>query len=429
MRESILLNMMFEKDRLERAVLIASDKEINQKDIDDFCNPDYLRKLATVILSDEYNIFPPSIAKIPKDKPNEYREVYINQPRDRILLILINDVLNELFSDMIHLQCKSYQKGIGTQEVVQRISKEIVAMDKSGIKQIGYKSDFSKYFDTVTIDVIDGIFDEWEDRLNYERNTEPVINLIRRYYHQDIYFDSNGNVCHKYQSLKQGCSISGLLANVCLYELDEYMSNKYKIYYRYSDDIVVIDKDSSHMIEDINKIIAKYGMTLNPKKVEPLYTDKWFKFLGFNLNGNKITLSKNRLKKFQHEVEKVTIKKGKMKASKARKNIIYKLFYGKQSWADGCLGILNVEADLNEMNKFILDCIRACQTGKTKIGGLGSDMTLKDKTVLRGKGRDVRSNKNKTEKIVNDFFSLSCLAKNYKYNKSIYRACVKGMLA
>lgn len=75
------------------------------------------------------------------------------------------------------------------------------------------------------------------------------------------------------------CSI--FLANACLYELDEYMANKYEIYYRYSDDTVVIDNHVENVITDMNNIISKYGVTLNPKKVEPLYSDKWFKFLGF----------------------------------------------------------------------------------------------------------------------------------------------------
>lgn len=58
---------------------------------------------------------------------------------------------------MVHPNCKSYQKGTSTQKVVLEVSQKIVSLNKQGI--IGYKSDFSKYFDTVNIEVIDNIFD------------------------------------------------------------------------------------------------------------------------------------------------------------------------------------------------------------------------------------------------------------------------------
>ena len=422
---SKLLLMMFETDRWQDLLDGATEKEIDLKVIKELCYPENRQALFEVIYQDKYNIFPPHIAKIPKDTPGEFREVYVNEARDRIVLTLINDCLCELFADMVHPQCKSYQKGIGTQKVVKEISQEIVRLSK--IKnQIGYKSDFSKYFDTVKIEVIDGVFDLIEKRLGFEKGTEPVINLLRRYYHQDIYFDEKGNLRQKYQALKQGCAVASWLANVCLYELDDFMSRKYKIYYRYSDDVVVIDRNTEDVISDMNSIISKYGVKLNPKKVEPLYADKWFKFLGFNIKGDMITLSKTRVKKFQKEVEKRSIKRRHCTGNQARKAIIKFLYEGDYSWATSCLGVINVESDIQELNKFIMDCIRACDTGKKKIGGLGSVNDLPDRTILRGGGRNVRANREKTGQIEN-YLSVGCLSKNLKISKVIFVATVRNM--
>lgn len=293
----ILLEKMFETERWQELLDRATEKEIDLTTIKKLCDPVERIKLYTVIAQDKYNIFPPHIARIPKDTPGEFREVYVNEPRDRIILTLINDCLSEIFSDMIHPQCKSYQKGIGTQRVVKNISDEIVRMNNKG--KLGYKIDFTKYFDSVKIEVIDGIFDEIENRLGFNKGTEPVVNLLRRYYHQNVYFDTEGNVCEKYQSLKQGCACAAFLSNVVMYKLDEYMSNKYKIYYRYCDDLVVIDDNTDDVIMEINNIINDYGVTLNPKKVEPLYADKWFKFLGFNIIGRYID-------KYTGNIEKTT---------------------------------------------------------------------------------------------------------------------------
>lgn len=423
---SKLLQMMFEHERWQSLIDNATEKEIDLKIIRELCYPEERKKLFTLIYEDKYNIFPPHIAKIPKDN-GEFRTVYVNEPRDRILLTLINDCLCELFSDMIHPQCKSYQKGIGTQKVVKEIGAEIVRLDKIKGGQIGWKSDFSKYFDTVKIEVIDGVFDEWERRLCFEKGTEPVINLLRRYYHQDLYFDEKGNLCHKYQSLKQGCATASVLANVCLYELDDFMSKKYRIYYRYSDDVVVIDENTDDVINDMNAIIEKYGVKLNPKKVEPLYADKWFKFLGFNIKGDMITLSKNRVKKFQKEIENRTIKKKNINGERARKAIIRYLYEGEYNFATSCLGVINIEKDLDELNKFIIDCIRACETGKKKIGGLGSVDYLEDRTILRGKGKNVTSNRNKTDKNIENYLSMKCLSNDLKMNKTVFEAAIRSI--
>lgn len=422
---SKLLVMMFEFDRWQDLLDNATEKGIDLKTIKELCYPENRRALFQIIWEDKYNIFPPHIAKIPKDTPGEFREVYVNEARDRIVLTLINDCLCELFADMIHPRCVSYQKGIGTQMVVKRVSDEIVKLNK--IKnQIGYKSDFSKYFDTVNIEAIDKVFDEWEKRLGFEKNTEPVINLLRRYYYQDIYFDEKGTVCSKYQALKQGCAVASVLANVVLYELDEFMSKKYKIYYRYSDDVVCIDRDTSHVIEDMNRICSKYGVRLNPKKVEPLYADKWFRFLGFNIKGNMITLSKNRVKKFQKEIEARSINRKKVTGRQARQAIIKYLYDGEYCWASSCLGTINVKKDIDELNKFIMDCIRACDTGKKKVGGLGSVNNLSDRTILRGKGRNVKANRERTGYIEN-YLSMGCLSKNMKISKVVFEATVRNM--
>lgn len=427
MQPSRLLEMMFEHDRWQALLDKSTEKGIPLKSIKELCSPEERIKLLKLIISDEYNVFPPHIQKIPKDKPGEFREVYINEDRDRIILALINDCLCEIFPHFIHPNCVSYKKGIGTQKVVGKISKEIVNISNSiQPKQIGWKADFSKYFDNVKIEAIDDVLDRFESELGFKQGTEPVINLLRRYYHQDLAFDSSGNFVQHYQGLKQGCAVASILANACLYELDEFMTNKYKIYYRYSDDVVVIDNNTTNVVNEMNSIITKYGVTLNPKKVEPLFDNKWFKFLGFSIKGELITLSRNRLKKFQKEVEKRSIKKRKCTAKQAKRNIIKYLYEGEYSWATSCLGIVNVKPDLDEMNNFIMDCIRACGTNKRKVGGLGFVNNLPDRTVVRGKGRHVKKNREKINAIDN-YLSVGCMSNNLKICKSLFETTVRDM--
>lgn len=433
---SKLAEMAFEFERWQRLLDTATEKKLNLSLIKELCYPEKRKEWFIRIVTNQYYIMTAHEAEIPKDKPGEFRTVFVNEDIDRIYLSLFNDCLCELFSDLIHKNCVSYQRGINTQMVVKQVSDEIVRLSEI-TNLLGYKTDFSKYFDTVKIEAIDNALNIAEDRLGFERDTEPIINSIRRYYHWNLYFDKQGELRVKYQALKQGCAVGSWLANVVLYELDEYMSNKYKIYYRYSDDVVCIDKDTSHVIEDMNRICCKYGVTLNPKKVEPLYSDKWFKFLGFNIKGGMITLSKNRVKKFQKEIERLTIDKveqGKrINETQAKNAVVRYLYEGEFCWATSCLGTINVDKDLLELTKFVNDCIRVCEVWsvegkkKTKIGGLGSANNLDNRTILRGKGKNVKYIREHTSKYIDNYVTLGCLSKNMKISKVVFEATVRNM--
>ena len=132
---------------------------------------------------------------------------------DRVILSIANDLLFDLMPDMVHESCKSYQRGIGCGKVVTEISHKIVDADKGFL---GWKSDLSKYFDSVPIQFIDMAFDAVETRHGHS----VLVDVLRKYYHSDLYFDEDNNLQRQYQSLKQGCAPASWLADVLLYDLD-----------------------------------------------------------------------------------------------------------------------------------------------------------------------------------------------------------------
>ena len=435
---SKLLEMMFRHEMWEEMIDKANEKGINVTVVKQMCIPQVRVQLYNRIVNYQYEIAPPHIARIPKDVPGEFREVYVNEDVDRIVLTLINDCLCKLFPEMIHEQCKSYQKGIGCQEVVQTITKEIAKLNKNtNDKFIGYKADLSKYFDSVKIEIIDDVFNIFEKKLGFEIGTEPVITLLRKYYHNDLVFDVDGNLIKHYGSLKQGCAVAAILANVVLYDVDKTLNEMDIIYYRYSDDIVMIGKDADKAKETLECMLQKYGLKLNPRKVEALYSDVWFKFLGFNIKGDMITLSKNRIKKFQKEIISRTLNKPYITERQAKESIINYLYRGDYCWATSCIGTVNCKPDIDEMNKFIMDCLRAVKVRETskrkgkisisRIGGLGVVTDLPDRTILRGTGKNVTSNRNKTDKQIGNYLTMSCLLNAMKMDKVIFDACVRSM--
>ena len=170
-------------------------------------------------------------------------------------------------------------------------------------------------------------------------------------------------------------------------------------------------------------------MTLNPKKVEIVHKDKWVKFLGFNIKGNQITLSKNRVKSFQKEIEKRTIKSPKNTLKRAINQVNSYLYKGDglYSWATSVLPIINVEKDIETLNQFVMDALRACATGKKKIGGLGSVNDRDDYTVLRGTGKNVSSNRRKTPKEIDGYLSIACMRNAILTRYAVYETLVRSM--
>ena len=67
-------------------------------------------------------------------------------------------------------------------------------------------------------------------------------------------------------------------------------------YVRYSDDILIIGEKWKEAYDKLQLMLAEMTLTLNPKKVETLYKNEWFKFLGFSMKNGLISLSEKRLK-------------------------------------------------------------------------------------------------------------------------------------
>ena len=159
MKEDKILDMFFEPGRWQYAIAKGVDKDINKATLYQLTTPEARSLMYQRMRDGQYKIMPPHTAEIPKDN-GDFRTVYVNEPCDRIVLSIANDLFFELMPEMLHPQCKSYQKGIGCGKVVQEVSSRIC---NAGGKTVGWKSDLSKYFDSVPVSFIDWAFDRVEE--------------------------------------------------------------------------------------------------------------------------------------------------------------------------------------------------------------------------------------------------------------------------
>ena len=417
----ILLQKFFEKERWEQALELGVGKGIDKGELRKLTSPQVRLAMYNAIKNDNYEIAPPHQAQIPKDN-GDMRIVYVNENVDRVFLSIVNNLFFEMFPEFVHKACKSYQSGIGCGKIVQEVSRQIIHTDR---RDVGFKADLTKYFDTVPIKYIDGIFDRMENKIGKSK----IIDVVRKYYHANLCFDIEGNLIEHYQSLKQGCAVASFLADAVLYHIDEAISNVADYYVRYSDDLLVISGSWEKAFSVLSSMLNDMKMTLNPKKVETVYRDRWVKFLGFYIKGNQITLHKGRVKSFQKEIEARTIKQKNISMTRAINSVNNYLYKGdgKYSWATSVLPIINVEKDIETLNLFVMDAIRACATKKKKIGGLGSVNDQPDHTILRGVGKNVTANRQKTDKAINGYLTIGCMQNALLTRRAVYETLVRSL--
>ena len=430
MEKDSLLEAFFEMPRWEAAINKGLLKDIDKGVLARLCSPDGRAEMCEELESGTYVIRPPHTAKIPKDDPGEFRTVYVNEPKDRILLTIANDLLFEKMPGAVHPRCMSYLKGVGCGKVVKEASQRVV--EAKG-RDLGFKADLSKYFDSVPIEYIDRAFDSVEER----NGKSMLVKAIRDYYHSDTFFNSETKrMEEKFQSLKQGCSVAAWLADVILRHIDEKLSSMKGWYVRYSDDILYIGDDWREAMRVLESELGKMSMRLNPKKVETIRRDRWFRFLGFSIRGKDISISRPRLKQFQHEIEWRSTKCRSLwrtddRPAAFRKSVkrVTRFLYkgdGEHSWASSVLPVVNVRRDIDEMSKFVMDCLRGIWTGHRKTGGLGYDANGEFGVVVRGKGQHVTHNRQALSRI-EGFRTLAEMRNAMLASRSAYQALCASM--
>lgn len=417
-----ILQMFFDFDRWTKAIEKGVGKDIRKDQLIKLADENTRLSMADAMMQGKYEISPPHTAQIPKDN-GEFRTVYVNEPIDRVVLSIANDLLFDLMPEMIHPSCKSYQTGIGCGKVVREVSDRITNSASDGY--LGWKSDLSKYFDSVPISYIDHAF----DRVEAKHGHSALVDVLRKYYHSDLYFDEHNVLGSRYQSLKQGCAVASWLANVLLYDLDEELSRMRGFYVRYSDDMLFIGEDYEKAMCVLQQKLDAMSMKLNPKKVEYLTADRWFKFLGFSIKGNMISLSSSRIKTFQKEVERRTVRRRDTTLTKAVGAVNRYLYKGdgEFSWATQILGVCNVRKDIDELNKFVMDCLRAVSTGRRKVGGLGYVRDKPDGCIVRGRGRNVKANRTKAGGRIDGYLTIGCMQKALVTSRPAYNTLVASL--
>ena len=411
-----LLFEFFRPERWEKAIAVAVDKNMPYEQLENYCSKAFREGLEIMLKNNLYDIERPYQQAIPKDDGGT-RIVYINEYRDRVILSIINDMLFEFCGSLISERSKAYQTDLSCGKVVREVVSRI---NNCNLQTIGIKADLSKYFDSVPLRFIEQVF----DKVEVICGKSCIVNLLRRYYRNNKCKDVDGNEIEHFQSLKQGCAVASFLANAVLYEMDEEIKTLNNYYVRYSDDILIIGDDWENGKDILERRLNEKELILNPKKVEVLDKSRFFKFLGFMIRGTEISISAKRLKNFQKTIFHICKTSNSLKDAVRRVNAF--LYKGQYCWAKGVLAYMTNVHDIQTMNIYVMDCLRAVQTQRWDLGGLGVELSKKDGVVTRGTGRNVRSNRERTPKVLDGYLSLYA-AKKALGNRDMFDNLVRSL--
>jgi hypothetical protein len=355
------MELFCNKQLWEDAIEHGLDKKIDKALLYALTDPKGRLAVIKAIEEGRYEIQPPKIVEIPKSN-GKVRQVFANQPLDRVVLSIINAVYMSMYSDMIHPSCRSYQKGMSVQKTVREVTSKL----KDGYH--GYKCDLHAYFDSVNKETLFA-------NLDAISSGSPLDNVVRKYYEDDRVV-IKGEVVEHYKSLAQGCALGTTLANIVLRDIDEVLSSMDILYYRYSDDLLLIGEDADKALEVLQEMLIPKGLSLNPKKVERIHKDAEFTFLGAKIHGTEIDISDESVERFKNEIRKITkMRKGmKTKCRTTQRRAIKKindymyLAYMKNpnnfGWAHYFFSLCTTDKTIRELDYFVKDHIKAMYTNK-----------------------------------------------------------------
>lgn len=411
--------------------------------------------LVEKILAGDYEIAPPVINYIDKKtgkfitkeqaaKTEKVREIYVNGNVDRIVLNVIYRIYYEMYIDRISPYCVSYKTGVSTSKIAKKLSKKLTLLcNVSKNNFLGYKIDISKFFDSVNKETLFQALKELS-------SDDPIDELVRKYYADDrVIID--GEIVPRYKSLAQGCALGCFLADYVLKDIDETLSSLDVIYYRYSDDIIILGKDAKLGYRILLSMLKKKGLLVNPDKVESIRKDSWFTFLGFAFRKDQISLSEKTLKNIQHKVKTETMSVVRKAHKPATKKEVFHMITRLQNYfftayaADGksfgmgnyLISTITSDHDLLEIETYCKDCLRAAYTGRTEIYGLGYVPYKENYTIMHGKGKNVKRNLERTVGPEFEDFdllrecgwvSLLHLRKCYRYSRPVYKSEIQKMM-
>jgi len=237
----------------------------NIKPRDDGASLVSLQKISSDLKAGKFDFSPVRKVHVLKRNREELRSLVLISPRDKVVQTAMLMVLEAIFEPSFHDTSHGFRPGKGCHTALKLV--------KNTFSNVNWviKGDISKFYDTIDHQILLNLI---KKRISCEK----TLTLIKFFLKNSC--KDNGRLIYSKIGIFQGSSLSPLLFNICLHEVDKFMEDFKRSfnkgirrlqYVRYSDDFLV-------------GIIGKHSETI---KVSQEIKDFLFTSLSLKLNLDK----------------------------------------------------------------------------------------------------------------------------------------------
>lgn len=282
--------------------------------------------------------------------------------------------------------CYAFRQNIGVKEAISRIRRI------KGIEgKYCLKLDVSNYFNSISVDLLLSklAFLKEEDEMLYRLCEKILLEKRVRLLGKD-----GERIQEEEHGAMAGIPLSAFFANLYLSEMDHHFYQKHVMYFRYSDDILVFADSREELLQirqEIEEILSRAHLSLNPEKVLMAAPGEVWEFLGFSFEQGRMDLSANTLRKMKAKIKRKADalrrwqrKKG-LPPEKAAVGLIKAMnrkFYGTEpaeqepgeekaardtsdfTWSKWFFPNINTDRRLKELDAYFQEYIRYAVTGR-----------------------------------------------------------------
>jgi RNA-directed DNA polymerase len=231
---------------------------------------------------------------IPKPGGGE-RLLGIPAVTDRVILQAIAQVLTPIFDPHFSGSSHGFRPGRSAHGALRQVQAHL----KAGYR-IAVDLDLARFFDTVQHDVLMA-------RVARRVRDKRLLALIGHYLRAGVLV---GEALHATDiGTPQGGSLSPLLANILLDDLDRELEQRGHRFVRYAHDLLVVVRTASaghRVMASVTRFVTRtLKLVVNEHKSRVVKTNACV-FLGFTFRGSKLRWSDRDLEDFQHRLRKLT---------------------------------------------------------------------------------------------------------------------------
>lgn len=213
------------------------------------------------------------LQKIPKKDSSKFRILAIATMLDRVILRCIYTYLEEVYDGDFEYNSFGFRKGMNCHMAVNHIVKHL---------HEGYRY-------VISIDLKDCFGNISHDRILYNLHSKAcdvgIIKIISKFL--KVTYVENGHIGKNLIGCPQGNSISPVLANIILDDIDKELEKRGIVYARYADDITILAKSEKAALRirnSISKFIEKKcRLPINYEKSGIHDIKDGFTMLGFSI--------------------------------------------------------------------------------------------------------------------------------------------------